>query len=390
MIRTMTQHRHRQDAPALRRPCAQHLCFAIALVIVAVVMGGSPAMAGPSSAPASPEPDTTAPVGGDGTRPDAAQSGADQVGDLYGRGVVAYREGRFDDAEQAFHEAWAIRKSHDIAANLGATELKLGKLRLAAEHLSFAVDSLPASASSDQQARIQQLLEQALQGVAAWQIRVDAADAAITVDGEPRGQTTAAGEVLRLFVEPGTRQLGVEAEGHRPARRTLEAVAGQSEALEISLEPLDGAVGGDSAGQALPLWPVFVGGGAAVVLAGVGVVLSVVTDSQLEDARAERSQLEAELAASDARCSAAPGCEELGSMYDDAETTQLASTAMYVGSAAAAAFTAVYLGLHLSAGDDDPEAGGTTANSVKGSAVELRVLPRAGLDRWGAIIQGRF
>src|SRR5262245_60764190 len=71
--------------------------------------------------------------------PEAAGTGSpdEQAAKHYEEGVKAARRGELDRAYEAFLSAWNEKRHFQIAANLGMTELQLGKHRDAAVHLSY-------------------------------------------------------------------------------------------------------------------------------------------------------------------------------------------------------------------------------------------------------------
>src|SRR5688572_449503 len=53
---------------------------------------------------------------------------------IYTKGNLAAKNERWQEAYEAYAEAWKIKQHFQIAANLGRAELRLGKHRDAAEH----------------------------------------------------------------------------------------------------------------------------------------------------------------------------------------------------------------------------------------------------------------
>jgi tetratricopeptide (TPR) repeat protein len=95
----------------------------------------------------------------DGT---AAKADRDSAEELNAQGLTATRAGKLEEAEALFEKAFALKRTHDIAANLGLVELKLGKASEAAEHMTFALRYSPPSDSDEMRKRIRQRLEEAL------------------------------------------------------------------------------------------------------------------------------------------------------------------------------------------------------------------------------------
>ena len=81
-----------------------------------------------------------------------AQNGADseRANVLFKKGKLAFNAGKYDDALRIYTEAWSLKKSPDIAANLAQTESELGKHRDAAEHYAFALAHLLPSSTDEQ------------------------------------------------------------------------------------------------------------------------------------------------------------------------------------------------------------------------------------------------
>src|SRR6478735_656018 len=59
---------------------------------------------------------------------------SDRANQLFKKGKVAFNAGKYNDALRIYTEAWSLKQSPDIAANLAQTESELGQHRDAAEH----------------------------------------------------------------------------------------------------------------------------------------------------------------------------------------------------------------------------------------------------------------
>src|SRR6185369_11615173 len=91
---------------------------------------------------------------------------------------------RWKEAEPLFQQAWALKHSYDIGGNLGIAELKLGKYRDAAEHLSYALKTFPANGKGPHRDLIQESLGKAKAQVAMVTIEVNQKGALVLVDGK--------------------------------------------------------------------------------------------------------------------------------------------------------------------------------------------------------------
>ena len=197
-----------------------------------------------------------------------------QVGQLFDQAQGAFAKGDKQGAYEAYKAAWALQKSYDIAGNLGNVELKLGKHRDAAEHLTYALESFPPTGERAQQKAIEKKLADAVQEVGRVHVRVSVDGASVTVNGSAAGTAPIAGT---LFVEPGTVVVEGKLAGYLDGRRQVEIAKGGEETVTLSLVPVSpprrsvvpGAVLGGLAGAALVS----------------GIVLEVVAASQRSEVR---------------------------------------------------------------------------------------------------------
>ncbi len=218
---------------------------------------------------------------------------------LFKKGKVAFNDGKYSDALRIYGEAWQLKQSPDIAANLAQTEAELGKHRDAAEHFAFALAHLLPSSTDEQKKALSEGLEIEKKEVGTLHVTLEPADATFSVDDAPVTLPTN-GDV---YVEPGDHRASVTREGYQLNQQALHVSKGGARVLWIRLEPADSA-GVASASPAATatspigeaprestnrpsmadsetssgrsLVPAFVGGGIAVagVAAGIGFLLS--------------------------------------------------------------------------------------------------------------------
>jgi hypothetical protein len=230
--------------------------------------------------------------------------------ELNRRAVELLRAGRPAEAAPLARMAWHIKQSHDIAANLGIAELRVGLFRKAAEHLSHAIRLFPPNGRPDQRQLVVQGLARAKAEVCELTIHVNVERAEIKVGVVPVGRSPLP---MTVFADPGPHILEATLEGYEPGRQEVTVTKGQ--ALEVSLtlekKPREAAAPPRPAGKALgepaprPLQPLeprrgsqtpveadvklLVGGfGLAALAAGGGIALMVVSASH--DADAEELQ----------------------------------------------------------------------------------------------------
>lgn len=220
-----------------------------------------------------------------------AQAAAVEPADeLYRQGIAAFREGKHADAYKLLTQAWSLKQSVDIAANLGVVELKLVKPRAAAEHLRYAIELFPVSGDQDAKAALEDRFGQAKQQVGEARIVCKLPNAEVQVDGQSLGRTPITDG---KFVEPGQRRFTAVLEGYEPAEVTMNVEPGSDVTVELDLvpKPAAGAAAPRVPGEK-PLWPTLVLAGGAAAGLGLGVGFIVVSQSakgEIEDSSCRSS-----------------------------------------------------------------------------------------------------
>jgi len=179
----------------------------------------------------------TAPVGAaaqPAASPSKSDAKTDEARELFIRGMALYEQGQYERAEAALLASWSLKKHYQIAGNLGVCEMKLGKYRNAAEHLSVFLKELPPAGDQQDRKRAQALLDEARTKVAVVKIGVDVDGAEVRVDGQVIGAAPLAAEV---FVEPGKRTVEAARGGYENTREVIDAKAGASLSVSLKLRP---------------------------------------------------------------------------------------------------------------------------------------------------------
>lgn len=158
---------------------------------------------------------------------------ADPVEQEFQQGVAAARQGNFAEARRHYLEAWKIRRTHDVAANLGGAELQLGDYRDAAEHLRYALDHLAASKATEKRDAMTRDLEEAKRSLVTLRLHVEPANANVFLNGTPLG--VAAELSSEVYADPGSIELRVELAGFAPQVRSLVGSRGAEHALDLAL-----------------------------------------------------------------------------------------------------------------------------------------------------------
>jgi tetratricopeptide (TPR) repeat protein len=154
---------------------------------------------------------------------------------LLAQGNKAFKAGKFADAESAYEQAFAVKKVHDIAANLGMAEFAQGKMRDAAEHLAVGLRLFPITGEPAQREQIQKTFDQCKGSVGAVKVNVNAKGALVYVDGKLAGEAPLPDKV---FVEPGTYTFEAKADGYKPMKQQVTASKASTAEVTFNLAVL--------------------------------------------------------------------------------------------------------------------------------------------------------
>jgi hypothetical protein len=180
----------------------------------------------------------SAPVRAQSAQPSAETAAmTDKARELYTDGTNALGKGKWGEAHATLLAAWSLKRHHQIAGNLGAAEVQLGRFREAAEHLSFYLREAPKQKVKELQ-KAQDLLAQARKHIGALRVKVEPAGAEVLLDGVAVGKAPLADEV---FVDPGPRVIEAKLDGYGPARATVDATTGSAREVALTLVPLSKA-----------------------------------------------------------------------------------------------------------------------------------------------------
>jgi hypothetical protein len=283
-----------------------------------------------------------APAAGSKTAPPDALT--EKTRQLYDEGRKAFAASHWAEAHASFLAAWKLTPHYQIAANLGTTEVLLGKHRDAAEHLSWYLREAPAvKAEARREAEAQ--LKEALAKVGSITVEVAPAGAEVTVDGASVGKAPLASPV---FLDPGEHEIAAKLDGYASTRGSVTARAGAAGALSLRLEPAAApASPGRSEVQKGVGGPdkrlVYTGLGVTGAAAGVGAVFGVLSllrtgdaDERYAEVRKEGGEYACSLGQRAAKCNA------LVDLYEDAAAFTKVSWIGFGSAATAGAATLIY------------------------------------------------
>ena len=272
-----------------------------------------------------------------------------RVRSLFRKAATASEAGQYEEARNLLLDAWAIRRTYDVASSLAQVELQLKRYRDAAEHLDFCIRNFAPVESEQTLDQAKRAYAEVKSRVAAIRLSANRAGAEIFVDSLGIGTEPLPAVV---FVEPGARKLAARLDGEI-AEQTLSTQAGKEYVVELRLTPHDVkpvTTAAASVSASVPAPPAASEyhpnyapailtasvGGAALITGVVLLIEANHKDSQRED---RLNQLPGSN-----RCGAqnpTPNeCHELQSLADDARTFR---SLAWVGlGAAAAAGVATY------------------------------------------------
>lgn len=256
---------------------------------------------------------------------------------LFQKGKELFSSGRTQQAYDALTKAWSLRKSHDIAANLGTVELELRMVRDAAEHLAYAIRVFPTTGSKAQLTHVKDLFNEARNQVGALSIRVNVDAAEVFVDGKSVGRAPLAEQV---YVGPGARTVEARMVGYASAKQSIQVARGATAQLSMALTPSELA----QPTSVRPSTAVLAAGGS---LAGLGVLLgavfTVVSNNKASDAAATRAGLvRVGGVGACGTASSAGTCADLHGLLQDRANFGDAAIWSFVAAGASGVGTAVY------------------------------------------------
>jgi hypothetical protein len=269
--------------------------------------------------------------------------------DLNRRAIELGKKDRYVEAEALAREAWGLKQSYDIAANLGLTELELKKYRDAAEHLAYARRTFPTSGKPENKLLVEQSFARARAQVAAVVVHVEPANADVSIDG---AHVVLVGQP-ELFVTPGAHVFDAKLEGHAPASARVTVAQGGSEQVTLVCAATSPSISTTvvpppppppNAGRSINVPIVVAGYGVAAVGVGLGVTFAALAAGKGGDANTLQAQLAAGGGPSAcAGASPAGSCSTLQSTRASRDSLSTASMISFIGGGAFALGTTVYL-----------------------------------------------
>lgn len=297
----------------------------------------------------------------------AAPKVLDHADELFEQGATAYDAGRFAEALAKLEQAWGLKRTHDIAGNLGIVELKLGKYPEAATHLAWALQHFPPTESDQARQGFQKEADKARAQSGTLRIHVSVAGADVSVNGRSVGTSPLTEDV---YIAPGSANVVARRDGYIMVEQAVAVAKGEAHDVSLELLPSGGTHERRSLVPGVVLGSV---AGAALV---AGIVLLVNGGNKRADAR---TGSEAITNAHHSCVANAPNydasCAALNDTALGAARSNDAGHGVLIGAGAAALGAAVYF-LWPSSAPSQPSA--------------VRVVPTASLTNAGLLFSGSF
>lgn len=304
---------------------------------------------------------------------------------VFDKGIRLCDQSRWAEARAAFLEAWSLKKSHAVAANLGDVELIVGDPRSAAEHLSYALRELTAGEKPALRKLLAERLEEARRLVGTLRIRVTPPGAEVLVDGKPLLFEETPEEI---FVDPGTHRVTARRDGYAEAEKVVTVAAGTRQVVTLALveRPTTSAARTAKLPETAVVWParsaeeyagrprraVLIGGAATMGAAvGAGVGFTGLSKSKAADADALAAELARDGGRSACWSRITPRCAALNDLNTESDTFHDLAVAGFVGAGVVGAATLVYW-------------------LWPRARTETRVAPVIGASVGGVVMSGRF
>jgi uncharacterized membrane protein len=195
------------------------------------------------------------------SQPATVGDSAQKADQLFQKSRVLYTSGKMREAREALLSAWALKKSYDIAANLGTVELELGLYRDAAEHMGYSLRTFPPTGKKKHLAETKQQLAEARAQVGTLGITVSVEGAEVFVDGKLVGLAPL---VDAVYVEPGARTVEASARGYTAGKVVVQVAKGGTEVVNLALAAAVAPVVAGSAGPSASGGPAVPASGSAL------------------------------------------------------------------------------------------------------------------------------
>lgn len=182
-----------------------------------------PAGSAPAAAPSTPAPAATPPA----APPTQAQR--DTARAAYARGQGLFAQGKYEEAQAAFQEAYDVVPNAVVLISLAECSVRLGKLDDAEALLQRYLTDRPDAPDRD---TVEKKIAELRSTPSMIVLTTTPAGAQVALDGSDTGKLTP----VELIVTPGAHKVEVKLDGYLPIAENLEIKIGGRHELQIELQ----------------------------------------------------------------------------------------------------------------------------------------------------------
>lgn len=146
-------------------------------------------------------------------------------------GIIAYREGRWNEARTALRQAFSAKPRANVAFNLGLTEYKMGLYVEAAQHLAYYIHYEPHPADLERK-----LLANAESKVGILSVKVNETGASVQVDDAFVGASPL--PAAPIYVSPGVHTVRAYKLGFTDSKEVRNFLPGEPVEISLVLGPV--------------------------------------------------------------------------------------------------------------------------------------------------------
>ncbi len=270
----------------------------------------------------------------------------DELRRLFREATELAEAGQLDEARQLYLEIWKQHRTYDTALNLSQIAYANGDHATAAEYARFGLEEFPPSENGATHQHFKNLYRDAREQVGT--IKIEAPPGSeVRVDGEIVGPAP----VPEAFVPVGEHEV-VASDGVHLASQTVTTAKGEVIAVSLefdamvgTVEPAAGAATADGGAEPVAprrpqLVPIVVGGGVALIGAGMGVGFALRASTKRDAAEAIDEELVGDSACGGSATS--PRCDRLDELWTARDRAANAATWSFIVGGAAATATVTY------------------------------------------------
>jgi hypothetical protein len=197
--------------------------FALTGIAIAQAPGTPAQPPAQGAAPAAPPATPTAPV-----EPTPAQR--DLARDAYARGQALFAEGKYEEAQASFEQAYAAVPNPVVLRSLAECAVRLGKLNDAEGYMQRYLDARP---DAPDRAEVEKELAELRATPSTLALNTKPTGSSVKLDGVDTGKTTP----VELTVTPGAHKIEVALPGYLPISENVDIQIGGRHELQIALQP---------------------------------------------------------------------------------------------------------------------------------------------------------